>query len=85
MKHSKQYYQSIKAQVKELYTSGLFTKQVAERLNICEATVQRYCRQMNITRRPGAISLTKYEDFFDDINTEEKAYFFRFYYGRWKC
>lgn len=68
----------LKQKAIEIYLSGKKMKEVAEQLNIHECTVQRWMSKEKISRHRGPLSLIGKEDYFDDIDTEEKAYWLGF-------
>ena len=68
----------LKEKAIELYLSGKKMKEVAAELEIHEATVQRWMSKEKVSRHRGPLSLIGKEDFFDVIDTEEKAYWLGF-------
>lgn len=63
------------AKMIELYQSGLTLEEIAEIYHVNSATIQTRIQDAGITRHRGPKSKVKKEDFFDFIDTEEKAYF----------
>lgn len=63
----------------ELYKSGKSQLEICEMYkdkNICEGTIHYYLEKENINRRSvGQRSKVKVHDYFENIDTEEKAYF----------
>ena len=67
-----------------LYKEGYSTRNIAKKFDIGSTTVGNILKENNILRRNSSESKRIYkinENFFDDINTEEKAYFLGFLYG----
>lgn len=73
-----EYYKKLREEGLKLYQSGMTQKTVSEMLNVDRRTIERWCKKAGISRHHGPQSLTKREDFFDVIDTEEKAYFLGF-------
>jgi uncharacterized protein (DUF433 family) len=68
----------------ELYQQGLSAPQIAEQFDIEHTMVLRYLEKNGINRRSAEECHRKYainEHFFDNIDTEEKAYFLGFLYA----
>lgn len=74
-----------------LYKSGLPPVQIAETLNCCTVNIINRLRKLGInykrdystTRRKRLNRYLVDEEYFDKINTEDKAYFFRINVFRW--
>lgn len=67
-----------------LYESGLDTYQVAKKCNCSQTFIMKTLKKCHISRRTTQSYITKYvpnENFFDSINTEEKAYILGFLYA----
>ena len=63
-------------QAKDLYNQGFNTNEIAKKLNTNSGSVLKWLKSLNVEiRHRGPKSKIKNEDFFDIINTEEKAYF----------
>ena len=70
--------------VLELYNSGKNTPEIAKLFNISDSTVSHILKENNVKARSNSISSRKHlynERFFDDINTEAKAYWLGFIYA----
>ncbi len=68
----------------ELYRSGCSEEKVGEEVNLCKKTVRGILRNNNIPIRTPDEWLTKYpvkENYFDEINTQNKAYILGFFYA----
>ena len=66
-----------KADVEELYIQGKTCQQIAELYGVSKCTISRLLCKNNIETREPSQYMRKYsinEDFFDVINTPEKAY-----------
>lgn len=73
-----------KKEMAKLYQEGLSMPKIAEKYNVSDALVLRYLKQQGIKSRSAEEAHRKYpinEDFFDVIDTEEKAYFLGFLYA----
>lgn len=71
-------------QVCELYLSGLSEENIGQIVGFCRTTVRRILRRNNIQIRTPDEWLTKYpvnENYFDIIDTQNKAYILGFYYA----
>lgn len=67
-----------------LYQEGLSAPKIAEKFGVQHTLVLRYLEDAGISRRSAEECHRKYpinEDFFDVIDTEEKAYFLGFMYA----
>lgn len=70
--------------VANLYISGLDTYQVAEKCECSQTFIMNSLKRQNIKRRATQVYTRKYipnENFFDIIDTEEKAYILGFLYA----
>lgn len=68
----------------ELYINGESSEKIAKNFGINSSTVCRILKRNNIDIRPATENKRKYkivEDFFENIDTEEKAYFLGFLYA----
>lgn len=68
----------------ELYKSGKNGPEIAKLFNISDATVGNILKENNVKSRCNSISSRKHlynENFFDDIDTEAKAYWLGFIYA----
>jgi len=68
----------------QLYSDGQSASQIANTYNVSNTIILRYLKRNNIEIRNSSECHRKYpinEDFFDVINTEEKAYFLGFLYA----
>jgi hypothetical protein len=66
------------------YLEGKSSEIIADELNIDGSTVCRILKRNNIEIRPGEINKRHYKvnlDYFENIDTEEKAYFLGFLYA----
>lgn len=62
------------------YENGIETKILAERLNCSEVNINALAKRHNISRPIGFRNVLKSDfEFFDNINTEEKAYILRIF------
>jgi transposase-like protein len=66
--------EKLKPKIKELYESGKTFQEVADELNLTYRQVEHMIEQMRIARHKGPQSKIKREDYFDVIDTEDKAY-----------
>lgn len=76
--------QDIIDQIIEQYSSGISSETLAEKFDICGSTVCRILKRNNITIRPPEEGRRKYnikQDYFQDIDCEEKAYLLGFLYA----
>ena len=64
--------------IEKLYLEGSLAKDIAEIVGLSESGVTYHLRNMGISRHNGVQSLTKREDYFETIDTEEKAYWLGF-------
>lgn len=74
----------MKQQIIEDYISGLSAYKIAKKYNIHHSTVYRYLEENDIPRRSNKINSRKYtfnENYFDTIDTEEKAYWLGFIFA----
>lgn len=68
----------------QAYLSGLSTPKIAEQLNVTNGAILKVLKKNNIKCRDNEECRRKYpiyKDFFDKIDTEEKAYFLGFLYA----
>jgi len=68
----------------EMYQQGLSAPKIAKKFNVQNTLILRYLEKNNINRRSAEECHRKYEideHFFDNIDTEEKAYFLGFLYA----
>lgn len=73
-----------KIEICRLYAAGTSCPKIAEQFGVSNALVLRYLEQAGIDRRCAEDAHRKYpiyEEFFDNIDTEEKAYFLGFLYA----
>lgn len=66
------------------YVSGMSTPAIADMLNVTHAAILKVLKKNNIQRRTAEECHRQYqlnEGFFDNIDTEEKAYFLGFLYA----
>lgn len=71
-------------EMEAMYNEGYTLEEVGKAFDIGPSLVLRYFRRLNIPRRSAEEAHRKYainEDFFDNIDTEEKAYFLGFLYA----
>lgn len=67
-----------------LYEEGFSCPEIAPKFNISESMVRKYLISNQVTMRDDEECRRKYpirKDFFDQINSEEKAYFLGFFYA----
>lgn len=60
--------------IKKLYLEGLYEREIAEKLNIRCSTVNYRVGRMGIARHRGPKSKVGNENYFDNINSQRKAY-----------
>ena len=68
----------------KLYLSGLSTLKIGEKFKVSPSTVSRLFTRMGLEMRSNSLNSRRYKvnhDFFDEINTEEKAYWLGFIYA----
>lgn len=68
----------------QAYLSGLSAPKIAEQFNVTHGAILKILKKNNIERRDDEECRRKYpiyKDFFDKIDTEEKAYFLGFLYA----
>jgi len=66
------------------YNDGLSTIKIGKKYNVSYTTVYNYLKKSNVKIRSAAMRARKYElreDFFDKIDTQEKAYFLGLLYA----
>lgn len=66
-----------------LYKSGLSCQKIANELNVSESFINKKLKELNVTKRTNSIYRRRSwnENFFNDITTEEKAYWLGFLYA----
>lgn len=74
-KKTREELEKMKDKIKELYFEGLTSKEIAKILDAETTSVAYHVREMGISRDRGVISPIGVEDYFDNIDTERKAYF----------
>lgn len=73
-----------KQQLIDLYQDGLSTYKIGEVLNVDACTIQRWLDKLNIEKRTLSEATRTYfidETYFDEIDTEDKAYFLGWLYS----
>ena len=73
-----------KQQLVELYQDGKNTYEIGEQLDVHSCTVQRWLDKLSIEKRTLSEALRTYsidETYFDEIDTEDKAYFLGWMYS----
>lgn len=73
-----------KEKMGRLYQEGWSMPKIAAKFQVADSLVLRYLKEQNIERRSAEEAHRKYpinENFFDVIDTEEKAYFLGFLYA----
>jgi hypothetical protein len=68
----------------EMYLEGMSAPEIAEKFNVAHTLILRYLKLNNIKRRDASECHRIYEineDFFDVIDSQEKAYFLGFLYA----
>ena len=75
----------IKEEIEELYKTGKYTfKAISKIYNVNPSTIERYLAKIGYKAKSQSELQRKYpivEDFFDKIDTEEKAYILGFLYA----
>jgi hypothetical protein len=72
------------AEIIKLYLDGLSGREIGKKLNYCYRSVQKYLVKNKIPRRSKSESVRTYdlnENYFEKIDTPEKAYFLGFIYA----
>lgn len=64
----------LKLQAVELYKAGHLGKEIANMLNVPKTTIGNWMRDFGVARHRGIKSKIGREDYFDTIDTEDKAY-----------
>lgn len=70
-----------KNDIEELIEQGLTLKKIAVELNVSYNTILRWCKKYSLTSKTGSKGAKKYnlnENFFEMIDTEDKAYWLGF-------
>lgn len=67
----------------DFYNTGLSCQKIANQLNVSESFINKKLKELNITKRSNSIYRRRpwNENFFNKINTEEKAYWLGFLYA----
>ena len=67
----------------DLYQTGLSCQKIADQLNVSESFINKKLKELNITKRSNSIYRRRpwNENFFNKIDTEEKAYWLGFLYA----
>ncbi len=65
--------------IKTLYLSGKSSRQIAKEINCCKSTILKHIK--NIPKHKQTRKYTINENYFDTIDTEEKAYFLGLLYS----
>ena len=67
----------------DLYQTGLSCQKIANQLNVSESFINKKLKELNITKRSNSIYRRRpwNENFFNKIDTEEKAYWLGFLYA----
>jgi hypothetical protein len=67
----------------DLYNTGLSCQKIANQLNVSESFINKKLKELNITKRSNSIYRRRpwNENFFNKIDTEEKAYWLGFLYA----
>lgn len=67
----------------DLYNTGLSCQKIASQLNVSESFINKKLKELNITKRSNSIYRRRLwnENFFNKIDTEEKAYWLGFLYA----
>lgn len=60
------------------YKNGMTVNQISQKYNILSGTIYYWIKKNNISRHRGLQSMCQNESFFDEIDTEMKAYFLGF-------
>lgn len=82
--HSRLFYKEIKPVIAKNYTEGLTIREIASRHKISEKFVWDSLSELGVNRRRGSKECRRHhfnEDFFNSIDTEEKAYILGFIYA----
>lgn len=66
---------ALREKVKQDYLHGMNSREIATKYGLKQATITLWLRKEGITRHRGPKSLISKEDFFECIDTEEKAYY----------
>lgn len=76
--------QELKEVIIQKYLEGLNSRELVEKFGFTQSTMCRIITNSNVKKRSISATHRKYEideSFFDEINTEEKAYFIGFLYA----
>lgn len=67
----------------QMYNTGLSCKKIADQLKCSEAFISKRLKELNIVKRSNSVYRKRdfNENFFDKIDTEEKAYWLGFMYA----
>ena len=70
-----------KDEIVQMYTSGMTSTEIAKKFNCIDSSIINRLRDWNIECRPCSFYKTHFinENFFEKIDTEEKAYIFGFF------
>ena len=75
---NKKYSDDIKNKILDEYRNGLNVPKLANKYKIMSGTIYSWIKQAGISRHRGCQSKCKNEDYFDNIDTEMKAYMLGF-------
>lgn len=70
-----------KEDIEKLINKNLTLKEIAIKINVSYNTILRYCKKYSLTSNTGSKGAKKYnidENYFEEIDTEEKAYWLGF-------
>jgi len=69
--------------ITDLYKTGLSCQKIANQLNVSESFINKKLKELNITKRSNSVYRKRSwnENFFNNIDTEEKAYWLGFLYA----
>lgn len=70
--------EEFKSKIKNMYNKGMYSYEIAEFLGVDEGIIAYHVNRMGIARHRGVKSMVEKEDYFDIIDTEEKAYWLGF-------
>ena len=62
-------------QIRQMYQNGMYAKDIAKELGYNEGTMSMWIRQMGIARHRAPKSKMQCENYFHEIDTEQKAYY----------
>ncbi|WP_404323938.1 hypothetical protein LG298_09795 [Cytobacillus firmus] len=83
-KTTAKYNEEIIYEMYKLYVSGLSTLKIGEKFKVSPSTVSRLFTRMGLEMRSNSLNSRKYKvnhDYFEEIDTEEKAYWLGFIYA----